>query len=134
MTAVICQMFQCHLSSGTGRGGWQPDLLWLWAALIHYAEKNIICFHLFHHQVFEAMVAWIKHDKEARLEHMPKLMEHVRLPLLSRDYLVQVRSSDFSIYVVIAWFVVSSSIIFSVRLCICTDCGGGTFNKKQQYL
>lgn len=41
-------------------------------------------------QVFEAMITWIKHDKEARLEHMPKLMEHVRLPLLSRDYLVQV--------------------------------------------
>ncbi|CAB1337007.1 unnamed protein product, partial [Coregonus sp. 'balchen'] len=40
-------------------------------------------------KVFEAMVAWIKHNKEARLEHMPKLMEHVRLPLLSRDYLVQ---------------------------------------------
>lgn len=36
------------------------------------------------------MVAWIKHDKPARLEYMPKLMEHVRLPLLSRDYLVQV--------------------------------------------
>lgn len=42
-------------------------------------------------QVFEAMISWIKHDKPARLEHMPKLMEHVRLPLLSRDYLVQVR-------------------------------------------
>lgn len=36
------------------------------------------------------MVAWIKHDKPGRLEYMPKLMEHVRLPLLSRDYLVQV--------------------------------------------
>lgn len=44
-------------------------------------------------QVFEAMITWIKHDKEARLEHMPKLMEHVRLPLLSRDYLVQVGQS-----------------------------------------
>ncbi|XP_065814889.1 kelch-like protein 3 isoform X2 [Labrus bergylta] len=41
-------------------------------------------------KVFEAMIAWIKHDKPARLEHMPKLMEHVRLPLLSRDYLVQI--------------------------------------------
>ncbi|KAM9471154.1 kelch-like protein 3 isoform 1-T1 [Clarias gariepinus] len=41
-------------------------------------------------KVFEAMITWIKHDKEARLEHMPKLMEHVRLPLLSRDYLVQI--------------------------------------------
>ncbi|XP_029112971.1 kelch-like protein 3 isoform X2 [Scleropages formosus] len=41
-------------------------------------------------KVFEAMISWIKYDKEARLEHMPKLMEHVRLPLLSRDYLVQI--------------------------------------------
>ncbi|MBN3305873.1 KLHL3 protein, partial [Amia calva] len=41
-------------------------------------------------KVFEAMISWIKYDKEARLEHMPKLMEHVRLPLLPRDYLVQI--------------------------------------------
>ncbi|XP_069576147.1 kelch-like protein 3 isoform X4 [Brachyistius frenatus] len=41
-------------------------------------------------KVFEAMIAWIKNDETARLEHMPKLMEHVRLPLLSRDYLVQI--------------------------------------------
>ncbi|KAK1904444.1 Kelch-like protein 3 [Dissostichus eleginoides] len=40
--------------------------------------------------VFEAMISWIKSDKPARLEYMPKLMEHVRLPLLSRDYLVQI--------------------------------------------
>lgn len=37
------------------------------------------------------MIAWIKHDKSARLENMPELMEHVRLPLLTRDYLVQVK-------------------------------------------
>uniref|UniRef100_A0A3Q3W9N2 BTB domain-containing protein n=1 Tax=Mola mola TaxID=94237 RepID=A0A3Q3W9N2_MOLML len=41
-------------------------------------------------KVFEAMIAWIKHDKPSRLEYMAKLMEHVRLPLLSRDYLVQI--------------------------------------------
>ncbi|XP_075337948.1 kelch-like protein 3 isoform X2 [Odontesthes bonariensis] len=41
-------------------------------------------------KVFEAMIAWIKNDQPARLEYMPKLMEHVRLPLLSRDYLVQI--------------------------------------------
>lgn len=65
---------------------------------------------LLHPQVFEAMIAWIKHDKEARLEHMPKLMEHVRLPLLSRDYLVQVWlltvfHSELSIFVAIAFLV-----------------------------
>lgn len=41
-------------------------------------------------KVFEAVISWIKYDKEARLEHMANLMENVRLPLLPRDYLVQV--------------------------------------------
>ncbi|XP_078087057.1 kelch-like protein 3 isoform X2 [Mustelus asterias] len=40
-------------------------------------------------KVFEAVISWIKYDKEARLDHMAKLMENVRLPLLPRDYLVQ---------------------------------------------
>ncbi|XP_043924914.1 kelch-like protein 3 isoform X2 [Protopterus annectens] len=40
-------------------------------------------------KVFEAVISWINYDKEARLDHMAKLMEHVRLPLLPRDYLVQ---------------------------------------------
>ncbi|KAG8128587.1 hypothetical protein E2320_015401 [Naja naja] len=40
-------------------------------------------------KVFEAVISWINYDKESRLEHMAKLMEHVRLPLLPRDYLVQ---------------------------------------------
>ncbi|XP_055499145.1 kelch-like protein 3 isoform X3 [Leucoraja erinacea] len=40
-------------------------------------------------KVFEAVISWIKYDKEARLEHMANLMENVRLPLLPRDYLVQ---------------------------------------------
>ncbi|GAB1298256.1 Kelch-like protein 3 [Apodemus speciosus] len=43
-----------------------------------YAEK-----------VFEAVISWINYEKETRLDHMAKLMEHVRLPLLPRDYLVQ---------------------------------------------
>ncbi|XP_072446841.1 kelch-like protein 3 isoform X10 [Chiloscyllium punctatum] len=41
-------------------------------------------------KVFEAVISWIKYDKETRLDHMAKLMENVRLPLLPRDYLVQV--------------------------------------------
>ncbi|XP_073462187.1 kelch-like protein 2 isoform X2 [Aquarana catesbeiana] len=40
-------------------------------------------------KVFEAVIAWVNHDKDVRQEHMAHLMEHVRLPLLSRDYLVQ---------------------------------------------
>lgn len=61
--------------------------------LYQLKELKGFYFFLFFPQVFEAMITWIKHDKEARLEHMPKLMEHVRLPLLSRDYLVQVGQS-----------------------------------------
>ncbi|XP_016059235.1 PREDICTED: kelch-like protein 3 [Miniopterus natalensis] len=40
-------------------------------------------------KVFEAVISWINYEKETRLEYMAKLMEHVRLPLLPRDYLVQ---------------------------------------------
>ncbi|XP_041075805.1 kelch-like protein 2 isoform X2 [Polyodon spathula] len=40
-------------------------------------------------KVFEAVIAWVNHDKDVRQEHMSHLMEHVRLPLLSREYLVQ---------------------------------------------
>ncbi|XP_053575266.1 kelch-like protein 3 [Bombina bombina] len=40
-------------------------------------------------KVFEAVISWIKHKKETRFEHMAKLMEHVRFPLLPREYLVQ---------------------------------------------
>lgn len=44
-------------------------------------------------QVFEAVIAWVNHDKDVRQEHLAQLMEHVRLPLLTREYLVQVRAS-----------------------------------------
>ncbi|XP_015199982.1 kelch-like protein 2 isoform X1 [Lepisosteus oculatus] len=40
-------------------------------------------------KVFEAVISWVNHDKDVRQEHMAHLMEHVRLPLLSREYLVQ---------------------------------------------
>ena len=41
-------------------------------------------------KVFEAVIAWVNHDKDVRQEFMARLMEHVRLPLLPREYLVQV--------------------------------------------
>lgn len=40
-------------------------------------------------KVFEAVIAWVNHDKDVRQEHLAQLMEHVRLPLLTREYLVQ---------------------------------------------
>ncbi|GAB6026965.1 hypothetical protein CHUAL_014102 [Chamberlinius hualienensis] len=38
-------------------------------------------------KVFTAVIAWIKHDIEKRAEHAARLMQHVRLPLISRDFL-----------------------------------------------
>ena len=40
-------------------------------------------------QVFEAVVSWVKYDPEHRQDSLAQLMENVRLPLLSREYLVE---------------------------------------------
>ncbi|XP_035669434.1 kelch-like protein 2 [Branchiostoma floridae] len=39
-------------------------------------------------KVFEAVVAWVAHNINDRQDFMPRLMEHVRLPLMSREFLV----------------------------------------------
>lgn len=51
-------------------------------------RTHVFSFHAF--KVFEAVIAWVNHDKDVRQEFMARLMEHVRLPLLPREYLVQV--------------------------------------------
>ena len=38
--------------------------------------------------MFESVVSWVNYDPEHRCEWLAQLMEHVRLPLLSREYLV----------------------------------------------
>ena len=41
-------------------------------------------------QVFEAVVSWTNYDTSgSRRELIAQLMQHVRLPLLSQDFLVQ---------------------------------------------
>ena len=40
-------------------------------------------------KVYESVIAWVNHDRAARGQSLPKLMEHVRLPLLSSDYLIK---------------------------------------------
>lgn len=40
-------------------------------------------------QVFEAVITWTMHDLENRRDLISQLIEHVRLPLLSQDYLIQ---------------------------------------------
>jgi len=40
-------------------------------------------------KIFECVVAWIHFDPSARQEHLGRLMQHVRLPLLGQDYILQ---------------------------------------------
>ncbi|XP_063989828.1 ring canal kelch homolog [Diachasmimorpha longicaudata] len=40
-------------------------------------------------KVFECVISWVHSDMETRQSHLAQLMEHVRLPLLSQEYLVQ---------------------------------------------
>ena len=40
-------------------------------------------------QVFEAVMTWTNHDLPARQEYVSELIEHVRLPLLTQEFLVQ---------------------------------------------
>ena len=48
-------------------------------------------------KVFEAVVSWVEHNAEERQEYFAQLMEHVRLPLLSREYLVERVESEYLI-------------------------------------
>jgi kelch-like protein 2/3 len=34
------------------------------------------------------VISWINHSTEQRAQNLPMLIEHVRLPLLSQDYLI----------------------------------------------
>ena len=56
-----------------------------WYITHYFSFPHIFC------KVFEAVIAWVNHDKDVRQEFMARLMEHVRLPLLPREYLVQVK-------------------------------------------
>lgn len=38
-------------------------------------------------RVYLAALAWVKHDLEKRSQHVARLMQHVRLPLISREFL-----------------------------------------------
>lgn len=39
--------------------------------------------------MFEAVITWLQHDLPNRGENVAQLVEHVRLPLMPQDYLVQ---------------------------------------------
>ncbi|KAK4874728.1 hypothetical protein RN001_014088 [Aquatica leii] len=40
-------------------------------------------------KVFECVISWVQHDLVERQRYLSLLMEHVRLPLMSQEYLVQ---------------------------------------------
>ncbi|XP_071439101.1 ring canal kelch homolog [Hetaerina americana] len=40
-------------------------------------------------KVFECIVTWVRHDIDERKQYLAELMEHVRFPLLSHEFLVQ---------------------------------------------
>jgi hypothetical protein len=39
--------------------------------------------------VYEAVMTWIQHDAETRQSSLETLLEHVRLPLMAQEYIVQ---------------------------------------------
>ncbi|XP_029343860.1 ring canal kelch homolog [Acyrthosiphon pisum] len=39
--------------------------------------------------IFESVIRWVKHDLESRKQILSQLMEHVRLPLTSKDYILK---------------------------------------------
>lgn len=40
-------------------------------------------------EMFECVINWVKQDVENRKVHLPLLMEHIRLPLMNKDYLIE---------------------------------------------
>jgi len=44
--------------------------------------------------VFEALLAWIQYSPTTRQEHLPHLLQYVRLPLLSAKYITDVVDSQ----------------------------------------
>lgn len=45
-------------------------------------------------QVFEAVVAWVHHDLEKRRQHAVSVLKAIRLPSMSRDYLMHIVDSE----------------------------------------
>lgn len=44
--------------------------------------------------VYEAVVDWVKYDPEERKSQLPRLLQHVRLPLLSAKYITDVLDKE----------------------------------------
>lgn len=46
--------------------------------------------------VFEALISWIKEDEKKRKDMLPKMLEFVRLPLLTPRYITDIVDSEVS--------------------------------------
>lgn len=44
--------------------------------------------------VFEAVISWIKEDEKKRKDFLPKMLQYVRLPLLTPRYLTDAVDSE----------------------------------------
>jgi len=51
--------------------------------------------------VFEALLAWIKYSPGSREEHLPRLLQYVRLPLLSAKYITDVLDSEVTCCIIL---------------------------------
>lgn len=62
-------------------------------SLTHQQVSKLICSDRLtvpsEEKVFECVIAWVQHDLETRHKNLSALMEHVRLPLMSQEYLMQ---------------------------------------------
>lgn len=54
------------------------------AKLIAHEDLNVRS----EEEVFEAVMKWVKHDTPNRKQHLVQVLQHVRMPLLNRSYLV----------------------------------------------
>lgn len=62
-------------------------------SLTHQQVSKLICSDRLtvptEEKVFESVIAWVQHDLDERQTYLSALMEHVRLPLMSQEYLMQ---------------------------------------------
>jgi len=54
-------------------------------------QNSDICISvIYFFQVYEAVLSWVKYDFKKRSQHFGHIMEYVRLPLVTQEYLVKV--------------------------------------------
>ncbi|XP_013391434.1 kelch-like protein 17 [Lingula anatina] len=70
-------------------------LLLPFTEILQFVKSEDLCI-VSEEQVFRSVVKWVKHDLDARGPYISQLLSHVKLPLLSRDFLMNsVESEEF---------------------------------------